>query len=60
MRSIQKISLGLLLLLTGCASKTVLHPLTDQDIYDGKKPGDICFSEYYLDQVMEVKIERRK
>lgn len=44
--------------LTACAPKIVLHPLTGKDIYDGKDKGDVCFSAYYLDQVMQTKIEK--
>lgn len=55
------ISLVLPLGLIGCApSKIILHPLTGADIYDGTKKGDICFSEYYLNNVMKVKIENSK
>lgn len=55
------ISLGLPLVLIGCAtSKIVLHPLSEADIYDGKNKGDICFSEYYLDKVLEAKLDRSK
>lgn len=48
-----------------CASTVILHPLTDRDI----KPvevGDVAkfrgwfFSDYYLDQVMKVKIEKSR
>ena len=54
------ISLGFILLLSGCASKLILHPLQDADIYDGKNKGDICFSEFYLNNVMQIKIDRSK
>lgn len=43
-----------------CAPKVILHPITGKDIYDGKDKGDICFSAYYLDQVMQTKIEKPK
>lgn len=50
----------LMVALTGCASKKlVLHPLTDKDIYKGKVDGDVCFSEYYLNNVLQAKIEGR-
>lgn len=52
------ILLGLTVLLTGCVNKIILHPLSDNDIYDGKVKGDVCFSEKYLDEVMQVKIEK--
>ncbi len=51
---------ALIVLSTGCASKIVLHPLTDKDIYTGKNAGDVCFSQYYLNEVMKVKIENSK
>lgn len=54
------ILLPLLLLQIGCTNNIVLHPLTDKDIYDGKNAGDKCFSSYYLDQVMQVKIDKSK
>lgn len=53
------ILVGLTLLLSSCASnKTVIRPITDKDIYHGKNPGDVCFSAYYIEQVLQVKIER--
>lgn len=48
------LSLGIL---TGCASVT-LHPLTGTDIYAGKGAGDVCFSPYYLKEVLKVKIDK--
>lgn len=43
---------------TGCATnKTVLYPLTDKDIF--VRGDTVCFSNYYLDHVMKVKIEAR-
>lgn len=49
--------LSILLFLTSCARNIILHPLTGSDIYDGKNKGDVCFSQYYLNQVMQVKID---
>lgn len=55
-----KLLLCLTLLIAGCANKIILHPLTGADIYDGSKPGDICFSKLYLDEVIKIKIERSR
>lgn len=53
------ILVGLMALSISCAAhKIVLHPITGKDIYDGKNPGDVCFSEYYLNEVMQTKIEK--
>lgn len=44
----------------GCtASKPlILHPIDGSDIYNGSHEGDVCFSQFYLDNVMKVKIDR--
>lgn len=44
--------------LINCAPRITLHPLTGKDIYAGTVKGDWCFSAYYLDQVMQTKIEK--
>lgn len=54
------ISLGLMLSLLGCSNKVMLYPLKDTDIYDGNKAGDLCFSEFYLNEVMQIKIDKSK
>lgn len=60
MRLIVTLSLLLCLIsLNGCA-RTVIHPISGDDIYDGKKPGDKCFSSYYLSNIMGVLIEQSK
>ena len=53
--------LGILAALTmsllSCGSKKfILHPITDRDIYY-KDNGDICFSEYYFNEILKFKIE---
>lgn len=45
-------------LLTGCAPRIIIHPITGKDIYKGTADGDVCFSKLYLDEVMQVKIEK--
>ena len=45
---------------TGCARNVVIHPITGTDIYDGKNPGDKCFSEAYIKEIMRVRIEAIK
>lgn len=52
------ISLALPLFSINCASKVVLHPITGTDVYDGKNKGDLCFSPYYISNVMQIKIEK--
>ena len=53
------IYLGSMLFLIGCApAKIILFPLKDKDIYDGKNEGDVCFSQFYLNEVMNVKINK--
>lgn len=47
-----------MLWLIGCAHKIVLHPISGTDIYDGKEKGDVCFSAFYLNEVMKTKIEK--
>lgn len=49
-----------ILLSSGCARVLVLHPLGDRDIYINQMTGDVCFSEYYLDTVLKVKIDKSK
>lgn len=50
------------LTLVGCAPKNiVLHPLTGTDFYDGKNPGDVCFSKFYWDDVIgKIKIDKSR
>ena len=51
----------LILCLQSCVSRQIkLYPLTDKDIYNGKNQGDVCFSQYYLNEVMQVKIENHR
>lgn len=47
--------------LSACGtSKLDLYPLSEKDVYAGKNAGDVCFSSYYLDEVMQVKIKAHK
>lgn len=54
------IFLALMPLLTSCGNRIIVHPITGKDIYDGKAAGDVCFSKMYIDEVMQVKIDRAK
>ena len=55
------LSLLILTLLAGCGSlfKQKLHPLTNTDIFFDDIDGNhvTCFSDYYLEEVMKVKLE---
>jgi len=51
--------LALTLCLTSCGSNTILYPLQGTDIYNGTNKGDICFSEFYLKEVAQIKIGKR-
>lgn len=53
------ICLLLMATLIGCATKLVLHPILGTDIYSGTQPGDVCFTSYYINEVMQAKIEGR-
>lgn len=46
--------------LISCANRLILHPITGEDIYDGKNAGDKCFSAFYLQEVINAKIEARR
>lgn len=50
--------LSLMCLSTSCANKLILHPLKETDIYAGKNTGDVCFSQYYIENVLKAKIEQ--
>ncbi len=53
------ICLSSMFLLTSCVSNKPLYPISDVDIYKGKNSGDVCFSEFYLKNVLQVKIGER-
>ena len=57
-QSVKKLVVLLLLTvsLTSCASSISLFPVQDTDIYT-KDNGDTCFSERYLDEVLQVKLK---
>lgn len=59
----QKIrSLGLVVLtlfLASCASKVVLYPIKDTDLWITDK-NDVCMSEEYFQRVLEAKIKKFK
>lgn len=48
--------LALILSLTSCARRTIISPISNQDIYKNEK-GDTCFSDDYLKEVLNVKID---
>jgi len=63
MRLQKLINLGVLLisalLLTSCASKQVmLYPIQQTDFYV-KDNGDICMSEFYFNEVLQVKLKEK-
>lgn len=58
MRSNLAILVVSILLLTSCTNKLILHPLSGTDVYNGTNKGDLCFSSYYLDNVMQIKIDK--
>lgn len=43
-------------LLAGC--KTTIYAIDGSDIYHNDK-GDVCMSEFYLDNVLKAKIRKR-
>ena len=50
----------LLISLTGCSAKVVLHPIQQTDFYVREEPeheGDVCMSEFYFKEVLKAKIE---
>ena len=52
----------LLMILTGCSlkkKKVTLFVLDQTDIYETEN-GYICMSEFYVNKVLEVKIENRR
>lgn len=69
LRRLDKASKGVMLVLllltstlfAGCSTffGTKLHPLTDKDIFflEHEDQTVTCFSDYYLDEVMKVKLE---
>lgn len=48
--------LSLTVVFNGCGETLILHPITNTDIYF-KDNGDICFSEYYFNSVLKLKID---
>lgn len=44
--------------LTGCTNKTVIYPILDTDVYLNEK-GDTCMSEFYVEEVLKAKINRK-
>lgn len=44
--------------LTGCARTVILYPIEQTDIYEAEN-GDICMSEFYLNDVLKVKLEEK-
>jgi hypothetical protein len=44
----------------GCSRQIILHPIYGSDMYDGKAPGDKCFSPAYVKEIMKVRIEAMK
>ena len=50
----------LTLLLLSCASnQIILYPIRDTDFYKNDK-GDYCMTEFYLNEVLQVKIENKR
>ncbi len=68
MRSLKQTkSVGLLVLmlllvgLTGCSvlkKKVTLYPIQETDFYV-QENGDICMSEFYFNEVLQVELENR-
>ena len=49
-----------ILFLASCANnRIVFYPITNQDFYQNDR-GDYCMTEFYLNEVMQVKIEKVK
>jgi len=49
-----------LLLLSSCASRQiVLYPIQQTDFYV-QENGDICMTEFYFNEVLQVKIKEKK
>lgn len=46
----------LLVTSTSCSRRTVLYPIKDTDIYVLEN-GDIAMTEFYLNEVLKVKLE---
>ena len=64
MLSKRLIKLGVLLisalLLTSCASRqVVLYPIQPTDFYV-QENGDICMTEFYFNEVLQVKLKEKK
>lgn len=45
----------LLMNLIGCAKTTKLYPIKDTDIYF-QPDGKVCFSQYYMEEVLKAKV----
>lgn len=44
-------------LLQGCGTfKTPLYPITDKDIFF-QENGNVCFSPFYMEEVLKVKVK---
>jgi hypothetical protein len=50
---------GLTLSLISCVSKkTTIYPITERDVYF-QDNGDVCFSEKYFSEVLQLKIDNQ-
>lgn len=60
MRLANLIFLSSILLFSGCA-RLAVHPITDKDIFFSKmgEQNVVCFSDYYMKEVLKAKVEAR-
>lgn len=51
---------GSMLSWSSCARRPDTFVIDGTDIYKGKADGDVCFGKFYLDNVVQAKIENSK